>query len=159
MKPNYDVVIAGGGPVGSVAAVAFARRGASVLLVEADPKVSTRFAGEWLHPPGVAVLDRLRIGRLEASHARTGYGFVIIPDDGSAAIEMPYAQGTALACEHAGIVASLRAAVQSTAGIDWLPNARVKDIDGHVVRIDRKEGGSLEVRAERIVGADGRAST
>ncbi len=159
MKTNYDVVIAGGGPVGSVAAVAFARRGASVLLVEADPKVSTRFAGEWLHPPGVGVLDRLRIGRLETAHARTGYGFVIVPDDGSASIEMPYAQGTALACEHAGIVASLRAAVHATPGIDWLPNARVKDIDGHVVRIDRKEGGAIDVRAERIVGADGRAST
>lgn len=159
MRTNYDVVIAGGGPVGSVAAIAFARRGASVLLVEADPKVSTRFAGEWLHPPAVGVLDRLRIGRLEPAHARTGYGFVILPDDGSAAIEMPYAQGTALAAEHAGIVASLRMAVQATAGIDWLPNARVKDIDGHVVRIDRKEGGALEVRAERIVGADGRAST
>lgn len=159
MKSSYDVVIAGGGPVGSVAAIAFAQRGASVLLVEADPKVSTRFAGEWLHPPAVGVLDRLRIGRLEPAHARTGYGFVILPDDGSAAIEMPYAQGTALAAEHAGIVASLRLAVQGTAGIDWLPNARVKDIDGFVVRIDRKEGGPLEVRAERIVGADGRAST
>ncbi len=159
MKSNYDVVISGGGPVGSVAAVAFARRGASVLLVEADPKVANRFAGEWLHPPGVEVLDRLRIGRLEGWHARTGYGFVIIPDDGSAAIEMPYAHGTALSCEHSGIVAGLRAAVQSTPGIDWLPNARVKDIDGFVVRIDRKEGGPLEVRAERDGGADGRAST
>lgn len=159
IRTSYDVVIAGGGPVGSVAAIAFARRGASVLLVEADPKVSTRFAGEWLHPPAVGVLDRLRIGRLEPAHARTGYGFVILPDDGSAAIEMAYPQGTALAAEHSGIVASLRAAVENTAGIDWLPYARVKDIDGHLVRIERKEGGALEVRAERIVGADGRAST
>ena len=159
MKSNYDVVIAGGGPVGCVAAIAFARRGASVLLVEADPKVSTRFAGEWLHPPAVGVLDRLRIGRLENAHARTGYGFVILPDDGTPVIEMPYTQGTALACEHSGIVGSLRAVAQSTAGIEWLPYARVKDIDGHVVRIERKEGGPLDVRAERIVGADGRAST
>ncbi len=159
IRRGYDVVISGGGPVGSVCAVAFARRGASVLLVEADPKVSTRFAGEWLHPPAVGVLDRLRIGRLEASHARTGYGFVILPDDGSPGIEMPYAEGTALACEHAGIVAALRAAVTATSGIDWLPHARVKDVDGHVVRIERKEGGALDVRAERIVGADGRAST
>ena len=159
IRTNYDVVIAGGGPVGSVAAIAFARRGASVLLVEADPKVSTRFAGEWLHPPAVGVLDRLRVGRLEPAHARTGYGFVIVPDDGSAAIEMPYAQGTALAAEHSGIVASLRAVAQATSGIDWLPNARVKDIDGHVVRIDRKDGGALEVRTDKLVGADGRAST
>lgn len=159
MKKSYDVVVAGGGPVGTVAAIAFARRGASVLLVEADPKVSTRFAGEWLHPPAVGVLDRLRIGRLEASHARTGYGFVIVPDDGTPSIEMPYAQGTALACEHSGIVAGLRAAAQATAGIEWLPYARVKDVDGHVVRIERKEGGALDVRTERVVGADGRAST
>ena len=31
---NYDVVVIGGGPAGSVAAIAAARHGASVLLVE-----------------------------------------------------------------------------------------------------------------------------
>jgi phytoene/squalene synthetase/2-polyprenyl-6-methoxyphenol hydroxylase-like FAD-dependent oxidoreductase len=158
-QSSYDVVIAGGGPVGCVTAMAFARRGARVLVVEADPKVSTRFAGEWLHPPAVGVLDRLRIGRLEAGHARTGYGFVIVPDDGTAAIEMPYSQGTALSAEHAGIVGSLRAAIEGTDGIDYLPHARVRELDGFVVKIDRKERGPIEVRAERIVGADGRAST
>src|SRR4051812_10090739 len=104
VKNNYDVVVVGGGPVGSVTAVAFARTGASVLVVEADPRAAKRFAGEWIHPPGVEVLDRLRIGRLEGGHARTGYGFVILPDDGSAGIEMPYPHGTALAAEHSEIV-------------------------------------------------------
>jgi squalene monooxygenase len=159
IRNNYDVVVVGGGPVGSVAAVAFARTGASVLLVEADPRVATRFAGEWLHPPGVETLDRLRIGRLEGGHARTGYGFVILPDDGSPGIEMPYARGTALAAEHVEIVGALRRAVAGTTGIDYLPFARVRDVDGHSVRIERKEGGTVEVRAGRVVGADGRSST
>ncbi len=155
---SYDVVVVGGGPVGSVTAIAFARTGATVLLVEADPRAAKRFAGEWLHPPGVEVLDRLRIGRLEGGHARTGYGFVILPDDGSAGIEMPYPHGTALAAEHSEIVGALRRAVETTGGIDYLPFARVKDLDGRLVRIERKEGGPLEVRAGRIVGADGRSS-
>jgi squalene monooxygenase len=158
LKSSYDVVVVGGGPVGSVAAVAFARTGASVLLVEADPRAAKRFAGEWLHPPAVEVLDRLRIGRLEGGHARTGYGFVILPDDGSTGIEMPYPHGTALAAEHSEIVGALRRAVDGTSGIDYLPFARVRDLDGQVVRIERKEGSALEIRAGRVVGADGRSS-
>jgi len=159
IKSNYDVVVVGGGPVGCVAAVAFARTGARVLLVEADPRAATRFAGEWLHPPGVEVLDRLRVGRLEGAHARTGYGFVILPDDGSAGIEMPYPHGTALAAEHTEIISALRRRAQATDGIDYLPFARVKELDGRLLRIERKEGGIVEVHADRVVGADGRSST
>jgi flavin-dependent dehydrogenase len=50
---NYDVAVIGAGPVGCVAALAFARRGRRVLLLEANPLASHRLAGEWLHPPAV----------------------------------------------------------------------------------------------------------
>ncbi len=54
MRERYDVGVIGGGPVGCVAALEFARRGASVLLLEANPRASQRLAGEWLHPPALA---------------------------------------------------------------------------------------------------------
>ena len=92
-RSSYDVAVVGAGPVGSATAIAFARRGAKVVLLEADPRAARRFAGEWLHPTGVDVLDELRVGRLDGASARTGYGFVIFPDDRSAPIEMPYAEG------------------------------------------------------------------
>src|SRR5690606_4179581 len=156
---SYDVGIAGGGPVGTVTAVAHARRGPRVRVVEADPRAARRFAGEWLHPTGVSVLDELRIGRIERARPRTGYGFVILPDDGSAPIEMPYAGGVALSAEHGEIVEALREGARDLRGIEILTDARVVGVEGGLVRIeDRRTGASFEVRAGRVIGADGRTS-
>ena len=46
-RSSYDVVVVGAGPAGCGAALAHARKGASVLVVEADPRAAKRFAGEW----------------------------------------------------------------------------------------------------------------
>jgi phytoene/squalene synthetase/2-polyprenyl-6-methoxyphenol hydroxylase-like FAD-dependent oxidoreductase len=158
VRSSYDVVVVGAGPVGSVAAVAAARSGQRVLLLEANPDAAHRFAGEWLHPTGVAVLDRLRIGRLEGGEARTGYGFVVFPDDGSEPIELPYPAGhVALACEHARIVESVRERAISLPEVDYLSHARVTSIDGHRVTF-RTQSGETTVQAGRVIGCDGRAS-
>lgn len=159
LRTKYDVAVVGGGPVGCVTALAFAQKGASVVVLESDPRASKRFAGEWLHPAGVAVLDRLRAGRLDGASARTGYGFVILPDDGSEAVEMTYPSGVALSAEHSDIVEALRNVVHATPNIEFVPNVRVLGIDGHVVRgEDRLRSRPLDLEAERIVGADGRNS-
>ena len=158
VRSSYDVVVVGAGPAGAVAAVAAARSGARVLLLEANPDAARRFAGEWLHPTGVAVLDRLRIGRLEGGEARTGYGFVVFPDDGSDPIELPYPAGqVALACEHSRIVQSIRERVQSIDEIDYLDHARVIAIEGNDVTF-RTADGEQVVRAGRVIGCDGRSS-
>jgi 2-polyprenyl-6-methoxyphenol hydroxylase-like FAD-dependent oxidoreductase/phytoene/squalene synthetase len=162
VRDRYDVAVVGGGPVGCVTAAALARAGASVLVLEADPKMATRLAGEWLHPPALEVLDRLRLGRLDGAQAQTGYGFTIFPDDGSAPIEMPYPTGTGAGAEHARIVASLRAAVSRVPGVSLVVRAKVTSIDlsgpEAVVRIERKDGRTHEVRASSVVGADGNTS-
>jgi squalene monooxygenase len=158
VRSSYDVVVVGAGPVGSVAAVSAARSGQRVLLLEANPQAAHRFAGEWLHPTGVAVLDRLRIGRLEGGEARTGYGFVVFPDDGSEPIELPYPAGhVALACEHARIVDSIRERAVALPEVDYLDNARVMSIEGHRVTY-RTPAGENVVHAGRVIGCDGRAS-
>ncbi len=157
---SYDVVVVGGGPTGCAAAIAHARRGASVLVLEADPRAAKRFAGEWLHPTGVEVLDALRIGRLERARPLTGYGFVIFPDDGSAPIEMPYGGGVALSAEHHAIVEALREAARATDGVELVEHARVERLADGVVRFEERERGvAREVRAGRVIGADGRRST
>lgn len=159
IRSHYDVVVVGGGPVGSVAAVAFARRGADVLVLEADPRACRRFAGEWIHPAGVAVLDALRMGRLEKAAPRTGYGFVILPDDRTGPIELPYPEGVALSCAHEDIVEGLRDAAVRVPGVTFVPFARVVSIEGNrVVADEREHGRRIEVTAGRVVGADGRSS-
>jgi 2-polyprenyl-6-methoxyphenol hydroxylase-like FAD-dependent oxidoreductase/phytoene/squalene synthetase len=159
---RYDVAIVGGGPVGCVTAAALARAGASVLVLEADPKMASRLAGEWLHPPALEVLDRLRLGRLDGARAQTGYGFSIFPDDGSPAIEMPYPTGTGAGAEHARIVASLRAAAARVPGVTIVVRAKVTALDlsgsDAIVRIERKDGRVHDVRAASVVGADGNVS-
>jgi len=155
---NYDVVVVGGGPVGSVAAVSAARTGAKVLVLEANPDAARRFAGEWIHPTGVSVLDRLRIGRLESAKARAGYGFVVFPDDGSDPIELAYpANHVSLACEHGAMVEAIREQASALPEITFLSHARVLGLDDHTVAY-RVNGRDTSVHAGRIIGADGRSS-
>ena len=155
---RYDVAIVGAGPVGSLCALAHARKGARVALLEANPKASERLAGEWLHPPGVRILHEFGIGLDTLPRSAAGKGFVVFPDDGSEPIVLPYMNGAeGLACEHALLVSKLREAVENEADVDFFTHTRVNAVeDGRLAYTDNGTVHSLD--AERIVGADGRAS-
>ncbi len=155
--PHYDIAIVGAGPVGSLCAIAHARRGARVALLEANPGSTKRMAGEWLHPPAVKILQDLGIQLDAQPHSSRGRGFVVLPEDRSDSIVLPYANGgCGLACEHAEIVAAMRAAVQEEPGIDFI-TARVRSVADHRVEYSR-DGDMYSLVADRIVGADGRGS-
>ena len=155
---RYDVAIVGAGPVGSLCALAHARKGARVALLEANPKASARLAGEWLHPPGVRILHDFGIGLDTLPRSAAGKGFVVFPDDGSEPIVLPYMNGSqGLACEHALLVSKLREAVENEADVDFFTHARVNAVeDGRLTYANNGTVHSLD--AERIIGADGRAS-
>ena len=161
---RYDVVICGAGPVGCVAALAFAHQGKRVLVLESDPRASDRLAGEWLHPNAVSILDGLGVDLAPAVPYATGRGFTIHPEDGSEAIVLPYPTGKAgLACEHALLVETLRAHVEARASVELVSWARVHRIDGQVVtfeveRPERRTAGIHSVHAELVVGATGRGT-
>ena len=89
---GYDIAIIGGGPVGCTTALAFAKRGARVVVLEANPRAATRLAGEWLHPPAVEVLAELGVD-LGPEGYPTGRGFAVLPDDGSPSIVLSYPAG------------------------------------------------------------------
>ena len=155
---HYDVVIVGAGPVGSLCALAHARKGTRVALLEANPNASKRMAGEWLHPPAVRMLNEVGI-RLDTQPLSTpGKGFVVFPEDGSEPIVLPYPEGLhGLACEHATIVSNLREAIEHEPGVDFIPHARVRSVEDERVTFSCN-GTDKSVIATRIVGADGRAS-
>jgi 2-polyprenyl-6-methoxyphenol hydroxylase-like FAD-dependent oxidoreductase len=156
---HCDIAVIGAGPVGSATALALSRRGARVLLLEADPRASDRFAGEWVHPPGARVLQRLGIRDLSDDGARSGFGFVVFPEDGHGPIRLPYPAGArAIACEHHALVGALRQRAADAPGVEYLPHTRVLAVrPGHISA--RSSGGmALEIAADRIVGADGRRS-
>jgi 3-(3-hydroxy-phenyl)propionate hydroxylase len=58
-----EVVIAGGGPVGSVAAYILARAGIEVVLLEAHPTSPTDLRASTMHPPTLELFERLGIAQ------------------------------------------------------------------------------------------------
>ena len=156
--PHYDIVVVGAGPVGSYCALAHARKGARVALLEANPRAATRLAGEWLHPPAVRMLRDVGIRFDPQFRSTEGQGFVVFPEDGSEPILLPYPDGArGLACDHEVLVSRLHEAAGKEAGIDFLVNARVKEVDDEGVVFSRN-GSREHLAAARVVGADGRAS-
>jgi 2-polyprenyl-6-methoxyphenol hydroxylase-like FAD-dependent oxidoreductase len=161
METSADVAVVGAGPVGCVTALACARRGARVVLLEAQAQATSRMAGEWLHPGAVDVLQRLGIGRLEAvaDHA-PGKGFAVFPGPAGPPVVLDYPEGQrGWTCEHRLLVAALRQAAAAHPLVRFLPGARVAGIDGQRLRFTRE--GSHEpatLSAQLLVGADGRSS-
>ncbi|MCY3728646.1 MAG: FAD-dependent monooxygenase [Nitrospira sp.] len=155
---RYDVAIVGAGPVGSFCALAHARKGARVALLEANPNASKRMAGEWLHPPAVQMLREVGIRLDTQPRSTTGKGFVVFPEDGSEPIVLPYPEGRhGIACEHAAIVSNLREAIENEPGVDFITRARVRSVEDTRVTFSCN-GTDKSISAARIVGADGRAS-
>jgi len=116
-------------------------------------------AGEWLHPPAVRILRELGIELETHPRSTRGRGFVVVPEDGSDAIVLPYREGSqGLSCEHEAIVSTLRGAVDDESDAVFIRRARVRSVeDGRVTFV--RNGVTESVTAGRIVGADGRAST
>ena len=155
---QYDVAIVGGGPVGSLCAIAYAGKGARVALLEANPRASERLAGEWLHPPAVRMLREAGIELDGLPRSTEGKGFVVFPEDRTEAIVLPYVgDSQGLACEHSVLVSRLREAIGNEADIDFTPHARVNAVEDERVAFSIR-GADRTLTASRIVGADGRAS-
>ncbi|HEY4122512.1 MAG TPA: FAD-dependent monooxygenase, partial [Byssovorax sp.] len=156
---KYEVAIAGAGPAGCAAALAFAQRGARVLLLEANPKASARLAGEWIHPPAVDILRGLGVDLRPSAPFSGGRGFVVLPDDGSRPIVLPYTSGSfGQSFEHAAFVETLRAHCDGNGAIDYIPYARAVEIGDHRVVYQVEAGRTHEVSVDLVVGAAGRTS-
>lgn len=154
-----DVVVVGGGPVGCVTALSFARRGARVCLIDADAP-SARLAGEWLHPTGAGVLADLGIELPSMGvECAPGRGFAIFPKGGEP-IVLPYVGGeVGIGCQHHLLVEALQKAIAAREQITVLSGCRATEVvRGRVAAVTRNRSQTVEVTADLIVGADGRQS-
>ncbi|TIQ33547.1 MAG: FAD-dependent monooxygenase [Mesorhizobium sp.] len=59
---THDAIVIGGGPAGTSAALALARRGWAVAIVEKSPFPRRKVCGEYISASNLALLDRLGIG-------------------------------------------------------------------------------------------------
>ncbi len=158
MRKHYDVAVVGAGPVGSACALMHAQKGASVALLEANPKAASRLAGEWLHPPARQILKNLGVHLDTQAKSFSGRGFVVFPEDSIDPILLPYADGIeGICCEHSELVSNLHRVVESEPNIDFFLPARVQAVDECMLTYT-SESETLTLSAARIVGADGRQS-
>jgi squalene monooxygenase len=160
VRTRHDVAVIGAGPIGCAAAIAFAQRGATVLLLEANARASERFAGEWIHPSGVQILEKLGLGSLDAI-AENGlkHGFVVHPDDGSDRIVLSYPDGmTGVSFEHSKLVSDLRHKVATIPEIDYVTPARLSKLAPAPSYLDAESRTEIRIDAKQIVAADGRRS-
>lgn len=153
-----EVAIVGAGPTGAAAALAFAKRGARVTLIDGHPEAAQRFAGEWIHPPGVRTLAELGVD-IKSLAAAVGHGFAIFGDDDDDPVCLPYTSGHSAARVHHELVATLREHATSQSGVTYLPNHVLSGLDGTTLQLeDRVRGRSVTLTSDRVIGADGRSS-
>ncbi len=153
---EYDAVVIGAGPGGCASAAALAARGERVLLVEANPAAARRFAGEWIHPPGVEALRRL--GFLDGlAGPVAARGFAVLANDGLGPVELDYPDGEGLCWEHENLVRHLRSEVSRRAGVHYVEGARAAHEGAGRISLKGRDGKKASVHAERIILASGRS--
>ncbi|HUG45587.1 MAG TPA: FAD-dependent oxidoreductase [Sphingomicrobium sp.] len=72
MKTDFDLVVAGGGPAGTMAGLLFARAGCRVQILEKHPDFLRDFRGDTVHPSTLEILHQLGMLErfLERPHSR-----------------------------------------------------------------------------------------
>lgn len=159
-----DVLIAGAGPAGAVAATVLARGGARVLVLERARFPRDKLCGDTLNPGALAILERLGLGRV-VSGALPIDGMMVTGHAGRSVVgRYEAARGQSLSRRHLdGALAD--AASEAGAQIDEEVLVQGPLIDSSSpaatvagLVVTRGNGRTLHVRARMVIAADGRYS-
>jgi geranylgeranyl reductase family protein len=156
VRDSFDVVVAGSGPAGAVAALVLARGGARVLLADPAHFPRDKACGDVVGPRGVALLEAL--GVLPAGEPA---GDIVLVGPTWSTVRLPWPAGTtyragALVVQRARLDAALHGAALSAGAQPHA--ARVQEV-GRVpggLAVGLSDGS--RVRASFVIGADGALS-
>jgi len=161
----WDVVIAGGGPAGSVAAIILARAGARVLLVDRARFPRDKLCGDSLNPGALARLRRLRLSEWVETHGTPIRG-MLVTGPGGVRVEGRYPDALTgrtvrrSDLDHYLLSEAARAGARVEEGVR-VRGARVDQTGGALyatgVRVASR-GGEIALPARVTIAADGRRS-
>lgn len=154
-----DVAIVGGGPAGSACALALARAGIAVSVIERRAFPRRKVCGEYLNGGAVAALDELGLAAAVRTVATPLRGIRLVPPAADA-LELPFPT-PALACERETLDALLLEAAREAGAT--VVRAGAEDLIREAGRVAgvivRDEAGERQsIRARVTVGADGSGS-
>ena len=155
---QFDVLVIGAGPAGSIAALVLARAGARVALLDKAPFPRDKACGDFVGPRGLQVLDDLGIPEPPGLDV----GDMVVVGPTGRRVVLPCFNGatypgraramTRSVFDDALRTAALDAGAIAFAGRADRPLRSGGDIDGFTV------GDDEELRADFVIGADGATS-
>ena len=162
-ETNYDVIIAGGGPAGSSAAIHLAQRGARVLLAEQKRFPRPKLCGEFISPECCAHFESLGVAERMFAGNPAQLSETVFYSKNGANVSVPSnwfsATGVALGLSRAEMDERLlRRAAEM--GVDVREDASVVDLvirEGRVHGVKLKQNGAEEmISASITIDATGR---
>lgn len=170
---HYDVIVVGAGIAGCSAAraLSLAQPGRKILLVDLHREHNPRFAGEFLHPRGVKVLQALRLfDDLQARQAVPMSGFLVHENADAPPVRLCYSdlqdKCAGLGIDHVTLNSSLRKQIEADTEIElctgWRAIALSRNAQGRVSGLtiksaDRRQ--TIALNCDSIVAADGKRSS
>ena len=149
----FDLVIAGGGPVGLVTAIAARLAGLSALVLERATELPEKACGEGLMPAAVRTLEELGV-QLDGGRAFRGVRFI----DAGVTASASFGEAPGYAINRRGLMLALRTRADRL-GVEVRSGHTVREFHyqhGAVTVSARVRGGQeLSFRGRLLVAADG----
>jgi flavin-dependent dehydrogenase len=161
MGSQPDVLVAGAGPAGSLAALVLARAGARVLLVDRARFPRDKLCGDTVNPGALAILERLGIG--DAAEGGLPVEGMVVTGESGVRCEGRYGEGAVgRALPRRTLDAALlSAAVRAGACVNEGVLAQAPIVDGGRVvglTLTGAAGRSQPTHASLVIAADGAGS-